>query len=104
MQSRAPKCLRDYCLESEPYVRSNTAHHIYKLVKEVAKTVMSGETSDNSQFCELERFKWVIFHDETAPLPDDVLKYYLGLSIDVGQAMTAKILMENGQVLHRSIY
>ena len=29
---------------------------------------------------------------------------YLGPSIDVGPAMTMKILTENGQVLHRSTY
>ena len=29
---------------------------------------------------------------------------YLGPSIDVGVAMTAKILTENGQVLHRSTH
>ena len=45
-----------------------------------------------------------MFQDETAMFPDDVLKLgpYLGSSIDFGQAMTAKILTENGQVLHRS--
>ena len=44
--------------------------------------------------------------DETAPFPDDVLKlgHYDGPSIDIGPAMTAKILTENGQVLHWSTY
>ena len=32
------------------------------------------------------------------------LDHYLGPNIDIGQAMTAKILTENGQVLHRSTY
>ena len=32
------------------------------------------------------------------------LGHYLGPSIDVGPAMTMKILTENGQVLHRSTY
>ena len=43
---------------------------------------------------------------KTAPFPDDMLKlgYYLGLNTDVIPAMTAKILMENVQVLHRSTY
>ena len=52
----------------------------------------------------VEWFKWIMFHDETAPFPDDVLKlgHYLGPSIDISPAMTAKILTENGQVLHRS--
>ena len=58
---------------------------------------MSGETSDNSQCCKLEWLEWVKFHDETAPSPDDVLKlgHYLGPSIYIGPAMTAKILTEN---------
>ena len=43
---------------------------------------------------------------QNCPIPDDVLKLsrYLGHSIDIGPAMTAKILTENGQVLHRSTY
>ena len=32
------------------------------------------------------------------------LGHYLGPSIDAGPAMTTKILTENGQVLHRSMY
>ena len=55
--SRAPKHLWDDCLELEAYIRSNTAHEIYKLDREVPKTVMSGETSDISQFCKLEWFE-----------------------------------------------
>ena len=67
---------------------------------------MSGEMSDICQFCELEWFEWVMFQNETALFPDDVLTLgcYLGPSIDVGPVMTANILMENGQVLHRSTY
>ena len=47
-----------------------------------------------------------MFHDETAPFPDDLLKlgHYLGPSIDFGSAMTTKILTENRQVLHKSTY
>ena len=76
------------------------------LHREVPKTVMLGETSDISEFCELGWFKWVMIQDETAPFPDDMLKlgHYLGPSIDIGPAMTANILTENGQVLHRSVY
>ena len=67
---------------------------------------MSGETSDISQFCELEWLKWFMFWDETVLFTDDVLKlgHYLGPSIDIDPAMIAKNLTENGQVLHRSIY
>ena len=65
---------------------------------------MSGETSDISLFCKLELFKWVMFWNETAPFPYDVLKlgHYLGPTMDVGPAMATKVLTQNGQVLHRS--
>ena len=68
--------------------------------------MMSGETSNISQLCELEWFERVVFWDETAPFPDDVLKLglYLGPSVDIGPAMASKILTQNGQVLHRSLY
>ena len=59
--SRAPKHLWDNCLELEAYIRSNTAHEIFKLDGEVCKTVMSGETSNISQFCKLEWFEWAMF-------------------------------------------
>ena len=51
----------DNCLELEAYIKSNTAHEIYKLDAEVPETVMSDESSDISQFCEIEWFKWVMF-------------------------------------------
>ena len=53
LRSRAPKYLWDDCLELESFIRSNAAHEIYKIDREVSKTVMSGETLDISQFCEL---------------------------------------------------
>ena len=70
----------------------NTAHDIYKIDGEVSKTFMSGETSEISQFFELEWFQWIKFCDENAPLSDDMpkLDHYLGLSIDISPAMTAK--------------
>ena len=90
----------------EACTRSNTAHDIYKLDGEVPKTVMSDETSDISQFCKLEWFDWVMFWDKTAPFTDDVLKLglYIGPSIHFGPALTTKILIQNGQVLNRSMY
>ena len=68
--------------------------------------MMSGKTSDISQFCELEWFEWVRFQHETAPFPDDVLTLgcYLEMSINISSAMTAMIITENRQVLHRSTY
>ena len=105
-RSRAPKHLWDNCLEMEAYIRFNNVHDIYKLDGEVPKTVMLGETSGISQFCELEWFKWVMFRNETPPFPDNMLKlgHFLGPSIDIGPAMTTKFLMESGQVLYRSTH
>ena len=106
LQSRSPKHLWDACLELEAYIRSNTAHDIYKLDGEVPKTVMSGELSDISQFFKLEWFEWVMFSDETTSFQDCVwtLGHYLGPSIYSVLAMTANNLTENRQVLHRSTY
>ena len=103
---RAPKHLWDDCLELEAYIRPNTAYNIYKLHGEIPKTVMSGETSDISQFWKLEWFWWVMYWDETVSFPDDVLKlgHYLLPIVDISPAMMAKILIENGQILHRSTY
>ena len=60
--------------------------------------MISGKTSDISQIYELEWFEWVMLWHETAPFLDDVLKLflYLGPSIDIGPAMTAKIFTANG--------
>ena len=74
LQSRAPKYLWYDCLELETYMIMNTAHDIYKLDEEVHKTVLSGQTSDMTQFCKLEYFEWLMFWDETAPFPDYMLK------------------------------
>ena len=67
---------------------------------------MSDEKSDICQSYDLETFKCVMLWDETAPFLDNMLKLgcYLGSSIYVGPVMTAKILMQNEQVLHRSMY
>ena len=106
LRYRAPKHLRDDYSGLEAYIMSNTAHEIYKLDREVTKTVMLAATSDIIQLSELEWFKWVMFWDETIPFPDNELKlgHYLGPKIDVCPAITAKILTENGQVLHTSTY
>ena len=61
LQSGALKHLWYDCLKLEAYIRSNTAHEIYKLDGEVPKTVMSGEISNISQFCKLEWFQWIMF-------------------------------------------
>ena len=61
IKSGAPKRLWDDCLELESYIRSNIAHGTYKLDGEVPETIMSGKTSNISQFCEFEWFERVMF-------------------------------------------
>jgi hypothetical protein len=106
VKTKTPKRLWDDCLEFESLIRSNTAHDIYELGGETPETIMSGETSDISQLCELSWYEWLKFRDGAASFPQDkqVLGRYLGPSIDIGPAMTAKILKANGSVIHTSTY
>ena len=57
IKSGTPKRLWGDCLELESYIRSKTTHGIYKLDGNVPKIIMSGETSNISQFSEFEWFK-----------------------------------------------
>ena len=84
----SPKRLWDDCLKLESYIRSKTAHGIYKFDGEVPETIMSSETSNISQF----------FEFEFLPYPNDHfwMGRYLGPSIDIGFALMAKIIKEYG--------
>ena len=108
VRAGAPKPLWVDCIEFEAYVQSNTAWDIYKLQGETPQTIMSGKTADISQFCELSFYEWVMYREESklVAFPDEnpALGRYLGVAIDVGPAMTAKILKANGQVIYRSTY
>ena len=61
LRLRALNHLWDDCIELDAYITSNTAHEIYKLDREIPKTMMSSKTSHISQFCILECFTWVRF-------------------------------------------
>ena len=100
VRAGAPKPFWADAIELEAYVRSNTAHDIYILQGKVPETLMSGETSDISQFCEFAFYDWIMFRDQPVAFPDDnpVLGRYLGPAIDVGPALTAKILEQMGRL------
>ena len=100
----SPKVLWDHCLELESRVRSCTAHDLYMLDGEVPETVMKGHTADISQICEFAWYEWVMFIDSPAQYPEnrEELGRYLGPAVDVGTALTAKILKANGEVVPRS--
>jgi hypothetical protein len=104
VRSGAPKRLWDDCLEREAYVRSLTAHDIYKLNGQVPETIVSGETADISPFALFGWYEWVMFRDTSVSYPDTpmVLGRDLGPAIDIGPAMTRKILKETGKVVYRS--
>ena len=103
VQAGSPKPSWADCIKFEAYVQSNTAWDIYKLRGETPQTIMSGETADISQFCELSFYEWIMYREESklVAFPDEnpALGRYLGVAIDVGPAMTAKILRANGQVI-----
>ena len=65
---------------------------------------MTGSTADISHICEFAWYDWVMFRDNIPTFPDDrlVLGRYLGPAINIGSALTAKILKFNGQVVYRS--
>ena len=104
VRSKAPKPLWDDCLEYEAAIRSHTAHGVYELNGEVPETLMSGETADIAPCCAFEWCEWVKFRDTATQFPDDpiTLGRHLGPEVDVGTALTAKILKSNGQVTCRS--
>ena len=106
LKSGAPKRLWDYCLELESLIRSHTAHDIFKLNGRTPEAMMMGETPDISYICEFGWYDWVMFRDEVAPYPEPklVLGRYLGPSVDVGPAMSARIIKANGQVVDRSTF
>jgi hypothetical protein len=62
--------------------------------------VVSGETADISPFCEFGFWDWVKFMDKGVAYPDDalVLSKCLGSCIDVGLAMTQRIMKANSEI------
>eukprot|EP00934_Nitzschia_sp_Nitz4_P008127 Nitzschia sp. Nitz4//scaffold260_size33533//228//6137//NITZ4_007876-RA/size33533-snap-gene-0.41-mRNA-1//-1//CDS//3329544674//8117//frame0 len=102
----APLALWDDCLELEALIQSHTASSVYGNQGKTPETKMFGETADISQLCEIGFYDWVMFRDTMVPFPDSklVLGRYLGPSMGIGPAMTAKILKSNGEVVHRSTY
>ncbi|KAL3786440.1 hypothetical protein HJC23_011021 [Cyclotella cryptica] len=103
-RSGAPQWLWCFALEYKSYVRSHTVHGIYRLDGPVPETIVSGETANISPFCEFGFWDWVKFQDQGVAFPGDalVLGKYLGPSIDVGPAMTSRVMKANGEIEDRS--
>ena len=106
LKAKVPKRLWDDCLEMEAYIKSNTYNGHPMLKGETPETAVSGETADISEFAEHGFYDWVKFRDVTVPFPEEklILGRYLGPSVDIGPAMTAKILKDTGWVVNRSTF
>jgi hypothetical protein len=87
-------------------IRSHTALDLFELQGQVTETIVSGHTADMSPFLEYAWFDWIIYYDRVASFPDpkERLGRWLGPAIDLGLAMTAKILKANGQVEYNSTH
>jgi hypothetical protein len=96
----------DHCIELEAMIRSHTALDSFELQGQVPETNVSGQTADISPFIEYAWFDWIIYYDRVASFPDpkERLGWWLGPAIDLGPAMTAKILKANGQVEYNSTH
>ena len=94
-------------MELEGIICLHTALDVYKLNREVPGTVLTGDTADIRTITSNGWYDWIILYDPVVnSLPED--KYYLGLylgpAIDIGPALTAKILKMNGEVVQQSTY
>ena len=89
-------------MELEAYIHSNKALVIFKLDGMNLETNMLGESYGITTFCKFRWYHWVYFRDTSVTFPGDklVLGRYCGPSIDVGPALTAKIMRNNGQQVH----
>jgi hypothetical protein len=104
LKTGSPKRLWDHFIKLEGLIRSHTANDIYSTGGEVPETIMKGGIADISQICEYGWYDWVMFRDTMEAFPENklVLGRYLGPATNVGSAMTAKILKQNGQFVCRS--
>ena len=104
--TKSPKRLWDDYMQLESFIRSHTALDIWQLQGQVPQTLMTGQTADISQFYELEWYEWCFYHDSAIKFPEDKFRLgrWLGPAIDIGPAMTGKILKPNGNTRHVSTY
>ena len=104
MKQNVPKKLWDHCIELESRIRSATTLPRFDLDHQTPEAKMNGISADISDICEFEFYEWVMFNDPQGTFPET--KFYLGRwigpAVDVGSALTYKILKSNGQVVPRS--
>ena len=106
VKMKAPAKLWDHSLELHGLIRSHTATNHFDLQGQVPETILSGQTADISPFVEFGFYDWIKWWDANSayPEPKERLGRWLGPAIDVGPALTAKVLKSNGQVIYVSTY
>ena len=99
-----PKKLWDRCLELESIIRSATMLPHCDFDHQTPEAKIHGMSTDISDICEFEFYKWVMFNDSQATFPETKFHVgrWLGHAVDVGSALTYKILKSNGQLVPRS--
>jgi hypothetical protein len=104
LRSGCPKRLWDDCIIREAYVRSHTSLDIYGLEVQVPESKVKGETVDISIIAEYAWYECMKFRDTAAKFPVSKiqLRRDLGAAIDIGPAMTRKILKQNGSIMYKS--
>jgi hypothetical protein len=104
LRSGCTKRFWDDCIIREAFVRSHTSLDIFGLEGQFLKSNIKGETVDISTIAVYAWYEWVKFRDKSAkfPVSNIQLGRNLGAAIDIGPAMTRKILKQNGSVMFRS--
>jgi hypothetical protein len=104
LRSRCPKRLWDDCIIREAKVRSHNSLDIYGLEGQVPESNIKGERVDISTISEYAWYEWVPFRDTAAKFPVSNIQLVrdMGAAIDIGYAMTRKILKRNGMVMYIS--
>jgi hypothetical protein len=104
LRSGCPKRFCDDCIIREVYVRSHTSLDIYGLEDQVPESKIKGETVDIYTIAEYVCYEWVNFRDKAVKFPVSKIQLGrdLGDAIDIGHAMTRKVLKQNGSVMYIS--
>jgi hypothetical protein len=97
----APKRLWDDCLVRKAYVRSSTALYIFSLEGQVPDTIVKGHTSYVYPLAKYAWYEWVKFRDtgQSFPHSKEWIDRDLGPAIDIGPAMSRKVLKINGELM-----
>jgi hypothetical protein len=99
-----PNRLWDDCIIREAYVISHTSLDIFGLEGQVPESKVKGETVDISTIAEYAWYELVKFRETASTFPVSKIQLcrYLAAAIDIGPAITRKILNNNGSVMYRT--